>query len=355
MMRRDDTSSSLLQQSSSSRSSSDDSAVFLTPAQRKLLAKYHSKRPPLDKYDVGPMLGKGSSGTVRLLRNPKTGARYACKQVALPRNDRRNIANSIRDEALLEVYALCGLKHPGIAGLVEYHESEHAVYILTELLQGDDLRKAVAERGSLPEEDARSITQRLLEAVRYMHSQGVVHRDLKLENIALADESDLSSVKIIDFGLACRSMTTSTDAGSPLMAKICGSPAYVAPEVVRTLDPAASVSQRLLYGKECDLWSMGVTLFIMLSGYFPFDGLSVHQVLEQVAIADFDFGRDPVWELVSPEAKDLVRGLLTCNPAARLTVEEALQHPWLNDCKIRTADDDMLIHDPLAQRIRHNK
>eukprot|EP00873_Tetraselmis_striata_P034214 jgi/Tetstr1/454478/TSEL_041378.t1 len=166
--------------------------------------------------------------------------------------------------------------------------------------------------------------RQLLEAVQYMHTQSVVHRDLKVENLVLQDASDLSSIKIIDFGFACRAQS---EARSPRMARCCGSPAFVAPEVIRA---ARAEGRGGYYGKKCDVWSLGVILFAMLSGYLPFDGLSVHDILKRVLSADTKFDVDPVWGLISSEAKDLVTRLLKADPTERLTVDDALRHEWLS-------------------------
>eukprot|EP00873_Tetraselmis_striata_P017729 jgi/Tetstr1/437993/TSEL_026623.t1 len=306
-----------------STSKNDDSVFSLSSSQLARLAKYITTQSPLQKYQVGRVLGKGAFGVVRLLTDPRTGAQYACKQVQFCRGDNRD-TDTIREEILREVDSMCDLEHHAIAGLVEYHESEQGICIVMELLRGEELSKVVLTRGSLPEEDARMIMRRLLEAIRYMHAQGVVHRDLKLDNCILLDENDLSSVKIVDFGLACRAQS---EAQSPRMAMCCGSPAFVAPDVVR-----AARAEGGYYGKECDVWSLGVILFAMLSGYLPFDGLTGHDILKRVLAADLKFDNDPVWELVSSEAKDLLVGLLKADPTERLTVDNALRHVWLSEC-----------------------
>jgi len=195
-----------------------------------------------------------------------------------------------------------------------------------ELLRGPELKTVVKERGSLAEDDARSLIRRLLEAVRYLHNNGVVHRDLKFENIVLAEDCDVSTATITDFGLACR-----VDAKDqrPRLLQCCGSPGFVAPEVINANRPDCADVE--FYSSECDLWSLGVVLFVVLSGYPPFEGDNIREILKRVGTGAFTFF-DPAWELVSSEAKDLVQGLMKSDPSARLTVDDALTHPWLNDC-----------------------
>ena len=134
-----------------------------------------------------------------------------------------------------------------------------------------------------------------------------------LQNLILTTQDDITRVKLVDFGLATylnQKLTT-----------VCGTPQYVAPEVLRSVSGEP-------YGAECDLWSAGVLLFNLLAGYPPFHSDSVHKVLQQVAHGNIDF-RDPVWELISSPAIDLVCGLLTVDRTKRLTVEQALNHPWM--------------------------
>lgn len=307
---------------------SDGTSTSSPAAWRAKLEKYCAETSPLQKYDVGPVVGIGSTGVVRRLTDPQTGTKYACKLVKLRASDDSDqTTGTSREDVLREVAATCGLCHPGIARLVEYHETDTRVAIVTELLQGEDLQQALHLTGEpLSEDDARVLTRKLLETLRYLHSNGVIHRDLKLENVVLAKSRDMSSAKITDFGLAYRSPTKGH---IPRLVDGCGSPAYVAPEVLRAGAPSNRGDK--YYGKECDLWSLGVLLFVVLSGgLLPFTGRTIKELYSRILAADFDFEDDPAWLLVSPDAKDFLCGLLRIDPADRLTIEEALQHPWLS-------------------------
>lgn len=166
------------------------------------------------------------------------------------------------------------------------------------------------------EQDARIIFRQLLEAVKYMHDKQIVHRDLKLENMLLAKPNDINTIKIADFGLAKKY-------GHAALSTICGTPQYVAPEVIK------GGSTPYTYGKECDLWSCGVILFILLGGYPPFYDESEPRLFRKIREGKPDYD-DPVWKEVSDDAKDLLHKLLNVDPKKRLTVEKVLSHPWMN-------------------------
>ncbi len=130
----------------------------------------------------------------------------------------------------------------------------------------------------------------------------------------LERHNDVSRIKLVDFGLAA-------DPDEDPMTAVCGTPQYVAPELLRGV-----MGHR--YGPECDIWSAGVLLFNLLAGYPPFHSNCIKNLLHKVANGAIDF-HDPVWELISPSAIDLVLKLLTVDPQQRITLAEALQHPWL--------------------------
>jgi serine/threonine protein kinase len=156
----------------------------------------------------------------------------------------------------------------------------------------------------------------LIKGIQYLHTKNIVHRDLKLENLLLESKNDITKIKIADFGLAKRAM-------NGYMETVCGTPQYVAPEVIK---PVPGV----VYGAECDLWSAGVVLFTILAGYPPFYNENTPALFRQIRKGAFSFD-DPVWDDISKEAKDIISGLLTVDPQARLTCDGALQHPWSRD------------------------
>jgi calcium/calmodulin-dependent protein kinase I len=209
------------------------------------------------------------------------------------------------------------LRHPNLIYLREYFEENNKVYIIMEYLRGGELLEAVIQKGHYSEDDARTVFKQLIAGVTYMHDdRSIVHRDLKLENLLLVNPGDISAIKIADFGLAKKY------AGSVVLSTICGTPQYVAPEVIKGgRDPYT-------YGKECDLWSLGIILYILLGGYPPFWDESEPRLFAKIRGGKYDFN-DKVWNEVSFDAKDLISKLLQVDPARRYTVEQVENHAWM--------------------------
>jgi calcium/calmodulin-dependent protein kinase I len=160
----------------------------------------------------------------------------------------------------------------------------------------------------------------LFQALQYMHSKGICHRDVKLENLMLEKFDDFSSAKLVDFGLAARM-------GSSCLAKPAGTPLFTAPEVLCCVDADHCLSE---YGVQCDLWSCGVLMYALLGGAPPFSGPTPNTLFVNIRLGNYDF-KDPVWELISTEAKDLISKLLCPSPQCRITAVEALDHPWMRE------------------------
>eukprot|EP00955_Chlamydomonas_euryale_P102058 365390-Chlamydomonas_euryale.AAC.17 len=178
-----------------------------------------------------------------------------------------------------EIDIICGLEHDNIVYLKEYFE-EHNKY------DGPNRSWAMkGHRGSYNEAEAREVFKQILEGIKYLHSQNVVHRDLKLENLLLGKAGELTVVKIADFGLA--KMT----AGNA-MQTVCGTPQYVAPEVIMGL-------KQTQYGHGVDMWGAGVVLFILLAGYPPFYSESEPELFNLIRQGKFTFN-DPVWNGITP-------------------------------------------------------
>lgn len=167
---------------------------------------------------------------------------------------------------------------------------------------------------------AKLLFYQMLVAVKYLHEQGITHRDLKPENVLLSSEKNETVIKITDFGLS------KVVGEQSLMQTLCGTPSYLAPEVLLTCGTGG-------YSKAVDLWSLGVILFICLAGYPPFsEQITKHTLHEQIVKGLYSFPKQ-YWKTVSPQAIDLVKKLLTVDPNKRITVDEALQHPWISEDK----------------------
>lgn len=267
-----------------------------------------------DVYKLGKTLGTGGFSVVKLAADRTSGKEYACKIMALPPVGQEVGENeNTREDIFKEIDLLCGMNHPNVIFLKEYFEEGNKVYLITELLTGGELLEAVLKRGNYTEDEARLCFVQVLRGIEYLHSKNVVHRDLKLENLLLAQQDDISLVKIADFGLAKHAVNG--------MQTICGTPQYVAPEVI--------VGQKgHVYGPGVDMWSAGVVLYILLGGYPPFWSESEPQLFDMIRKGKYSFN-DPVWSKVSDSAKDCIAKLLVVDPTKRLSASEALEHEFI--------------------------
>lgn len=201
-------------------------------------------------YKIEGTIGRGSFATVKKAKFRDTGERFAVKVLSKKKmNDEDKVAMQNEIEILKQ------LDHPNIVKLIDVFEDERHWCLVMELMQGGELFDQILEKEQFSETDAREATKSIIDAIHYCHSQGILHRDIKPENLLLqSKEQGISSLKIADFGLA-----RLLDEGS-LASTTCGTPGYVAPEVL----------MQKPYGKECDIWSIGVVAFILLSGTPPF-------------------------------------------------------------------------------------
>ncbi|KAG0319394.1 hypothetical protein BGZ99_005126 [Dissophora globulifera] len=266
------------------------------------------------QYERGPKLGSGNFATVFKATNRKSGIVYAVKVV------KKNEGFSPRIEASLqnEIGTLMGIAHTNLLRVCEIFNEPSFYYIVTELAPDGELFDQIIDKQKFTEPETRHIFRQVLEGVKYLHDAGVVHRDLKPENILVMDKEAMT-VKISDFGLA------KTIGELVSFNTICGTPSYVAPEVISNTQ----------YGKAVDMWSLGVVLYICLCGFPPFsDDLAPPSLREQVLQSMYTFP-SPYWDEISDEAVDLVQGLLAQSPEDRLNVRETLEHVWMT-----MADDE---------------
>jgi len=258
-----------------------------------------------DDYGVQTdVLGSGYNGSVYKAIHKLTKKTYAVKSFKL-----HGVSREKRQDLETECEIFMCMDHPHVARLVDVYESQSTLHLVMECMSGGELFQRVTKRRRFSEKDACDATWQMLLAISYLHSHDVVHRDIKLENW-MYDSQDSDHLKLIDFGF---SRVWSPDTK---MAMCCGTLAYVAPEVL-----ARS------YTSQCDLWSLGVTVFAMVFGILPFGGNSEKQT---AAIRSGKFSvRKETWNKVSPDVQDFVQALLTVDPTQRLTAQSALEHRWI--------------------------
>jgi len=211
-----------------------------------------------------------------------------------------------------EVSILKKLRHPNINKLIETFDTKHHLYIVLELLQGENLFENIVSARQYTEGDAANVVKQVARACEYMHPRGVIHRDLKPENLVYLDKGK-QQICVTDFGL---SKYVGSEEG--LTKTACGTPAFVAPEVLRQEN----------YGSQVDMWSLGVILYTMLCGYPPFIERNLPALYKAIRSGKIKFDKR-YWGRVSESAKDCVRGLLTVDYNKRLTPTQLLEHKWL--------------------------
>lgn len=264
------------------------------------------------KYQMLSVIGRGSYGTVWLAQDTASNKKVAIK--AIKRHTL--LSSESRKQLKREIAALASVKHHNVVAFRECYEDNSNVYIVTEVC-GQELYDHIVDQGFLSEKQTKLICHQILLAVQHLHAKGMVHRDIKPENFCLCG-SEKNIVKLIDFGLCCVH-------NDETMHKRCGSYFYVAPEVLA----------KNYKGGTCDVWSVGVVLFVMLVGYPPFYGETDAEIADQVKHADPDLTQKR-WKNISEDAKDLVLRMLNKSPKQRINITEALNHPWLREvCEAR--------------------
>lgn len=298
-------------QHNTSRVSRHSSASLKGVAERtghlSFSSRYHKLPQRIeDDYKIEEkVLGSGYNGVVRLAHSKGTeNQQYAVKAFKLS-----NITAEKRAQLDSEVAVFLEMDHPHVARLFDVYETNSFMHLIMECLEGGELFDRVTERKRFSEHDAAEAARQMLLAVNYLHTNGIVHRDLKLENF-LFDRNDSDHLKLIDFGFS------KVWDPNVKMHVSCGTLSYVAPEVLERN-----------YGMQCDLWSLGVIAFILIAGYMPFSGSEEVQT-KNIMLGKYTMKKER-WANISKDATDFVQRLLHVNPDIRLTADAALDHPWI--------------------------
>jgi calcium-dependent protein kinase len=256
-------------------------------------------------YKIIKKLGEGAFSSVYLSEHRLTKIHRCVKKI------NKNSFNKSENENIMnEIKILKTLDHQNILKIYEYYEKNNILYLVTELLNGGDLFERLDKLKSFSEKIAAKYMKQIFSAVYYLHKKKIIHRDLKPENIMFETNDENSNLKIIDFG-TCRQV----DDLEQLRARM-GTIYYIAPEVIDRN-----------YSFPCDIWSCGIIMYILLSGYPPFNSDDDNEIFNVIKKSQLYFP-DEEWNYISPQAKDLLKKILVKDPAKRISIKEILDHDW---------------------------
>ncbi|XP_036387340.1 caM kinase-like vesicle-associated, like [Megalops cyprinoides] len=273
---------------------------------------YNTLSDITDKYEIGQVLRAKEFCELCLVKERQTDKVFVCKKFL--KKDGRKVRKAAKNEIMI----LKMVNHPNILQLIDTFETRKEYFIIQELATGGDVFDWILDQGSYTERDASNVVRQVLEAVAYLHSLNIVHRNLKLENLMYYTENNHNKVVLRDFYLS------KFENGS--ITEPCGTPEYLAPEVVA----------RHRYGRPVDCWAVGVIMYILLSGNPPFydeteeENTDLHNriIFCRIVAGEFEFD-SPYWDDISPAAKELVCRLMEVDQMLRITAQDALWHEWI--------------------------
>ncbi|XP_066355727.1 CBL-interacting protein kinase 15-like [Miscanthus floridulus] len=258
----------------------------------------------MERYELGRLLGKGTFGKVHYGRNLESNQSVAIKMMDKDRVLKVGLSEQIKRE----ITTMRLVAHKNIVHLHEVMATRNKIYIVMEYVKGGELFDKIDKSDKLTEAAAHKYFQQLISAVDHCHSRGVYHRDLKPENLLLDENENL---KVTDFGLSALSESKRQDG---LLHTTCGTPAYVAPEVISKIG---------YDGAKSDIWSCGVVLFVLAAGYLPFQGPNLMEMYRKIQHGDF---RCPSW--FSHKLKKLLYKILDPNPSTRISIQKIKESTW---------------------------
>ena len=263
-------------------------------------------------YQKIKLLGEGAFGEVWLVRHKVLGKDFAMKII-------KKSPHCITKEIINEINILKKLDHPNILKILEFHLTETKFYIITDYCPEGELFTEISNNKIFSEAKTAFVIYQILNAIRYCHKMRVLHRDIKPENIMIMgrENNGYLNVKLIDFG------TAKIFSEGNMQKGLVGSSYYVAPEVIKGK-----------YDEACDIWSIGVIMYLMLTGYPPFNGDNDDEILNAVTIGEYDTSLEE-YQNLSNNAKDLISKLLKYDPKERITARDAINHPWFKTSEFK--------------------
>ncbi|XP_070000793.1 serine/threonine-protein kinase SIK3 homolog isoform X2 [Penaeus vannamei] len=267
-------------------------------------------------YQIEKTIGKGNFAVVKLATHTITKSKVAIKIIDKTKIDAENLRKILR-----EIEILKKLRHPYIIRLYEVMETERKIFLVTEYASYGELFDYVVNNGRMIEKEARTKFMQIVAALRYCHKRGIVHRDLKAENLLL--DKDLN-IKLADFGFS------NFYTPGVLLSTWCGSPPYAAPELFEG---------KAYDGPKADIWSLGVILYVLVCGYLPFDANTL-QTLRSIVVA----GKFRIPFFMSAECENLITKMLQVDPDRRLSIERIMQHKWITQESLDPRIDEVLQH-----------
>jgi calcium/calmodulin-dependent protein kinase I len=274
-----------------------------------------------EAYDLNEQLGKGAYAVVYKCTNKASGELWAVKVIDKSKAGPKDIDDVLHEVTMMKTVGY----HPNVIQLKEFFDTPKFMYLILDLVTGGMLFDRIIQMKHYSELQASRVVKNLLLALEHIHSKGIIHRDLKPENLLLkhnnvtspTDISYLTDVALADFGLSGKSPGQTC----------CGSPTYVAPEVINV---GYLRTQKEPYDSKCDIWSLGVITYILLSGKMPFHGKMYKETFQKIVKNQWGFIGD-IWEHVSAASKDFIKTMLTPDPKLRPSATEALKHKWVSE------------------------
>jgi len=266
-----------------------------------------TKSKSIGQYMLGKTIGEGTFGKVRIGTHILTGEKVAVKVLE---KDRITDVSDV-ERVAREIHILKIIRHPNIIQLYEIVETTKQLYLITEYMSGGELYEYIVANNRIKEPEACRLFQQVISGVEYIHKLNIVHRDLKPENLLLDFNKN---VRIVDFGLS------NTYKQGEKLKTACGSPCYAAPEMI---------AGKKYNGLQVDIWSAGVVLFALLCGYLPFEDPNTANLYKKILSGDYTIPK-----FLSPQAKEMIKGILNIDPIKRFTIEDIRKHPWFSISQI---------------------